>query len=385
MAFTYRKGIRPNSSDLSGADNLTPDLDADYIVGGISPKFGPFKWVIARYDDPSFQVTVNRTDRCHVWIWMDTDEFYDIPVPNENSEYFISFNETQTIAMKAGNYVAYLQFDGPNNIQDVYYDESTMSLKSIYNLQIAPDSALSENTLFNNSSGKFDQYTSSIRYYDDIIIPVSISVKEPAIWITAISQENNKVYISGTTSMKANTSITLKLDPEQHPRQIDSTAFTWETTARGTPDAVRTFETALAFDWTELSIGRHHIDLQKTGDPDFPVTSYEFRRGDIYVTPTPTPKRVAVITGIDYSDIPTQTTAPTITVTTIPATPIAPAIVDLSESDNISTQHTTGPVSSTRWNVSPTQTRDPNIHVPIPIWIPVIAMIIFVLLRRRNA
>ncbi|MFA5378835.1 MAG: hypothetical protein WC455_23990 [Dehalococcoidia bacterium] len=385
MAFIYVKGTRPTTANLvSGNTLLNTTSNYTQPSGTINPSYGPYKWIVARYDNPEFTTLVNRTDSCHMWLWMQTDEFYNVPVYNENSTYYIRFNASQTEDMKTGKYKAYLQFDGPNGIQDIYYDIGSSAFKSIYNRQIAPEVTLSSALMFTNSSAQFDRYAASIQYYDDVVYPIEMIVEDPTVRVTSVSQNDGKLYISGISSWKANTSLTLKLDPEQYPDPDDARQFVWSTWVQGGVDSYRKFNTALSFDWNDLSIGWHHIDITRTGDPDSPVTTYDFRRSDIYVMPTPTPERVAVLVGMDYSEI-SAGTSETVAITPDPTETQNSQSVVVLEEDYVLNETTTEPAAShTPGPVKPTPTRDNNIHVPLSPIPGILAIMAILLLFRRG-
>jgi hypothetical protein len=388
LAFRYQPGERPVYLNLTKneTENETPP----------PVQIGPFRWILARGDNPSFTIITNRTDPCHLWVWSDSDALYGLSMNNVNSTYFVNLSSAQTLGLKVGTYRAYLQFDGRNGIQDIYYHD--LYLQSPYNNRIAPPVPLTYWGL-GNTRMQFDEYALSIVYYDDVIIPVEVVVGDPEITITSVVQEENKLYISGATNWKENTSIILKLDPENYPLDNDAKFHTWQTYASGTMDSYRTFETAVQISPDDLSIGPHHIDMQKYGDIYSPISSYDFKRTDVYVMPIPTPKQVAVFVDPDYLPIPTRQVATvnttqikTVKPTTVPvttnSTPIVPGLTPGPIPNDMTgvTPEQTFPAEATILSVnataSPTPTHDQNIHVPIPAWVPILA-ILFVVIRRK--
>jgi len=396
MAFRYMPGERPVYL------NLTENVTVNETL--VPVKLGPFRWVVARGDNLNFTIVTNRTDPCHLWIWSDSDSLYGIPLNNVNSTYFVELSSSQTLGLQPGSYKAYLQFDGKNGIQDIYYNDEY--LMSPYNTKIAPVVPLTYWNL-GNARMQYDEYANSIVYYDDEIIPVDIIIGDPAITITSVSQEENKLYISGSTNWKENTSIILKLDPENYPLANDAKFHTWQTYVYGEVDEYRTFETAVKISPGDLAIGPHHIDMQKYGDTDSPISSYDFKRTDTYVMPTPTPERVALFVDPDYLPIPvrqtvtatpvqnmtakpaaTPTKTPVPVNTTIPAPGLTPGAIpnDMTgvtpEETIPTTSNDTATNASGNVTLAPTPTPDPNIHVPVPVWVPVLAILIIIFRRK---
>jgi hypothetical protein len=391
LAFRYMPGERPVYLNLTANEtgNETPP----------PVKLGPFRWIVARGDNPKFTIVTNRTDPCHLWVWSDNDNMFGIPLNNVNSTYFIELAPAQTLGLQPGSYKAYLQFDGKNGIQDIYYNDNY--LMSPYNNKLAPEVPLMHWNL-GNARMQFDEYARSIMYYDDEIVPVEVIVGDPAITVTSVVQEEGKLYIAGSTNWKENTSILLKLDPENYPLANDAKFHTWQTYVYGEVDEYRTFETAVKISPDDLCIGPHHIDMQKYGDVDSPISSYDFKRTDTYVMPEPTPERVAVFVNPDYIPIPqktkvaaspTPTPVKTVKPRSMNTTPPVPgrtpgAIpndmtgVTLEETPSITSNTTSGNVTVSNVTVTLTPTHDPNIHVPVPVWIPVLALLIAIFRRK---
>lgn len=378
LAFKYKPGARPTEpKNLTNTSNL---------VGSSHPiTYGPFKWVIARGDDPDINLIINRTDICHLWIWTNTVEFYDIPLQNNNSTYYVQFTKEQTMNITPGTYHAYLQFNGNNGIQDIQYDEG-YDLITPYNTHLVKEVSISPLDI-GNARLQFDQYIPAIPYYDDVIIPVEVDIENPSIVVTYVQQEPDKLYISGVTSWKDNTSMSLTLDPDQYPIALDRERHTWTSWSSGGSDALRTFTTALDISASDLSKGPHHIDMKADKDPLGPVSSYDFLKTDVYVMPTPTPQWVSLLTDINGNPIPTPAPPVTSSITPnqTPEQPVVSSVVVLDDNGNATVNSTVSNVTEvhlTPGPVTPTP-NDPNIRVPVPIWIP-LAAILYIVMRKRE-
>jgi hypothetical protein len=396
VAFNLMKGERPTHQNTTEFINTTENTTAPIVT------YGPYSWVVAKGDDVSFSIQTNRTDPAHLWVWSNDYEMYDIPVQNDNSTYFFNFTYDQTHDMKAGNYTAYLQFNGKNGIQDVFFDKESLELQSPYNVHIADTIGLtnwSDNGYGNRVT--FDSYAKTIRYYDDYIQKITLTMQNPSVIVTSVDQDpvNSKLYISGYTSYKDGTVLNLYLDPSQYPLERDKADHTWQTYAKGGIGSTRTFATALPVKIDDLGIGMHHIEIRNLNDTAGGYTTYDFRRTDTYVMPTPTPKDVAILIAADYLPIPTHTTEPVpnyyTNTTNATSTSVAnSAVVVIGNSTTgelsvvnatptIAVVHTVGPANSSELP-EPAKTYDPNIHVPLPLWIPLLALIGGLLIWRRN-
>lgn len=387
VAFHYLPGKRPDINNLT--DILTNETSTSNH--GAAPAYGPYTWLITRGEDTEFTVLLNATDPARLWVFVpETDVYMDIPIANNESVYTVNFSAVDTRILSARTYKAYIQLPGENKAFDIYYEDT--HYKSIYNEKRYPSEPL-KNIDISNPTKQYDDFAASIPYYDDKIIQIKMVVAEPYVVIAHVSQEEDALYISGTSTYYEGTDIILKLDPENYPIKSDASDFTWATTIHGGYDSIRHFETALRFNWNDLSIGKHHIDIQKVGYGDAPISTYDFRRSDIFVMPTPTPKRVAILTNENYEQIkeketpeanvaenatPVATPSVNATPTETPVPGLTQGIVENDMSEELVIFSNTTPTPT------PVQTHDSNIKVPLSAWLSVLAMVSVVLLWRRR-
>ena len=399
VAFRYLPGTRPvylNQTNITTGN--TTDLKPVIL--------GPWQYLVARGDSPSWSINANRTDPCHLWVFGDNPDLLDVRLANDNYTYMVNLTSGNTLGLKPGTYPSYLQFNGNNSIQDIYFAD--MTLDTPYDDTFVPDVPV---TYWNLSKAKeqYDTLAQTMPYYDDVIIPVSVVVEDPGMSVTNVEQDQDKLWISGVTNWDSGTEITLVLDPGQYPLPKDRRAHTWLSWARGGIDERRTFSTALKISAGDIAVGPHDIEMTVNDTGNLTISTYNFWRSDVYVMPTPTPERRPVLLTADMQVIPTvPTPLPTtpgpnvtlvqfdrdsqygydrvpITVTPAPTwTPTGNVGVSLASglepTLNITATMTPHAVNRTG---NATVTPDGNIHVPVPVWVPVLALALVAVWRRR--
>src|SRR5690606_2566444 len=113
-----------------------------------------------------------------------------------------------------------------NELQDIFFING--ELDTPYDDRIIPDvSVISWNLL--NVKRQFDQLASEMPKFDDKLIPIKINVADPVATITNVEHDDEKLYISGTTTWGNNSPITLKLDPDNYKLSRDIALHTWTT------------------------------------------------------------------------------------------------------------------------------------------------------------
>jgi hypothetical protein len=120
------------------------------------------------------------------------------------------------------------------------------------------------------------------------------------------TQDEEKLYISGTTSWSDGTHITLKLDPDNYVLPADIKAHTWNIMASGPVDTYREFAIDVPLDKTQLSVGPHQIIATVDKNGYTSESYFDFMISDIYVMPTPTPRVQRMIYGKEYENIPVK-------------------------------------------------------------------------------
>jgi len=376
VAFTILPGDRPAVINATTQPiNTTTDVQ-------IKPIEGPYHFTLARGDTALFKTYLNRSDAGHLWIFAATKDSYDIPLEMDNQTYSTNLTYNQTFALTVGKYEGYMQFNGKNGMQDVFIKDGF--LDTPYDDAIVPDVDLELWNLI-NMRGKFDKLTNDTPYFDDVLIPITIQILDPIIMITDVEQSEDTLLISGTTTWSDGTVITLKLDPDNYKLASDIAMHTWESTAHGSMDTARVFNTAMKLKKEELYVGVHEIKLSTEVNSFKTEMFYNFRISDIYVMPTPTPGVTRKILAMDYSEINNRNVTPTIApaneivvtdynrtrTTTIPITP-TPELTIGNETTPVPTPERLLPVA----------TEDPNITVPLPAWMGILAVLIVVLRKR---
>jgi hypothetical protein len=371
VAFTILAGTRPATINATTQPvNQTTDVQIKKIEG-------PYYFTIARGDTATFKTYQNRTDTGHLWIFAATKDSYDIPLEMDNQTYSKVLSYNQTFAMNVGKYDGYLQFNGKNGMQDVFIKDGF--LDTPYDDDIVPDVDLELWNLI-NMRGKFEKLTNDTPYFDDVLIPITIQVLDPVIMITDVEQDEDTLWISGTTTWSDGTVITLKLDPDNYKLASDIAMHTWETTAHGSMDTPRVFNTAMKLKKEELYVGVHEIQMTTEVNKFVTTMNYNFRISDVFVIPTPTPQIIRKIVAMDDGEI-KQRETPTIA-------PVSEIIIQDYERPTYVPTPTPesyvivgSPAPNTTIPVS-TPTKDQNITVPLPTWLGIMALVIVVMRKR---
>ena len=233
-----------------------------------------------------------------------------------------------TFSTTPGKYTGYVQFNGNNNLQDVYWNPTDKCLDTPYDDAIIPDVCPN---VWNPASIKleFENLVHTMRYSDDVLIPVTMTVTEPVIVIADIMQGDTTLQIFGTTSWSDGTELVMRLDPDNYALPRDIQTHTWKTYITGNLQESRVFATTLNLDTTELYLGTHEIEMSVTKNKYVTTVYHNFRVSGIYVMPTPTPKFEKVILNMNGTRIATAT--PTIIQTSTP-TP-SPTFNPLTQTD----------------------------------------------------
>jgi hypothetical protein len=163
------------------------------------------------------------------------------------------------------------------------------------------------------------------KWSDDLLIPITLTVKEPEIRIADITQGQDKMWISGVTTWCEGTEIVLRLDPDNYATAQDKRLHTWTTVVNGSLTDYRRFDQVVPIQVEDLYIGMHEIKM--TVDKNNYVTDvyHDFRVTGTYVFPTPTMEFQKYITNVDGSPmqvvttvVPTQTPVPAVAITPDP-------------------------------------------------------------------
>jgi hypothetical protein len=334
---------------------------------------GPYEYLIARGDNPTVYTVLNRSDTCQLWVFSDSTNTYDLALTSSNDTYSRTFAKSDTLSMSVGEYDGYIQCNGNNGFQDIFYINN--ELDTPYDDKIVPDvPVISWNLL--NVKRQFDQLASDIPRFDDKLIPIKVRVVEPTTTIINVEQDETKLYITGSTSWSNDTPITLRLDPDNYVLHKDIALHTWTTFAIGSIDAQRTFATALDLDKEQLFVGVHEITSTVESKGSLATSSFTFRISDVMVMPTPTPVAKRMIYGKDWEEIPvkiTPTPEPIVTETTVEITTVVPTVnITVNATPNATVKATAIPTAN---QTIPT--------IPMGIEIVLVAVSTAIVLRRE--
>ncbi len=363
IAFTILPGERP-------IKKINQTVNKTEVPNQIKEREGPYNYLIARGDSPTIYTVLNRSDSCQLWIFSNTMDTYDMALSYSNDTYSRKLTEGETMAMEAGEYGGYIQCNGNNGWQDIMLMAG--ELDTPYDDRLVQDVPIISWNLL-NVKRQFDQLALNIPRFDDKLIPIKIAVVEPTITITNVEQDEDKLYLMGSTSWSNETPITVKLDPDNYKLDRDIKLHTWQTFATGTIDAPRTFATALPLDKKELSIGWHEIEMSNPTKINMAVSSYRFYKSDVYIMPTPTPEVKMMIYGKDFEEIPVKiepTPEPTVNITTEEAANVSTTRnITINITTNATLAHTVEPTTIPTANETiPT--------IPMPTMLSIAALLI---------
>jgi len=298
VAFKINPGKRPKAVPTIAANETEPDSVA------IRDPEGPFYYLIARGDGPLFSVRLDRAEPCHLWVFSGSDSTYNIPLEASAGTNTHQFTSAETAGIQVGSYQGYIQCDGNNGWQDIFYENSI--LDTPYDNRLVKDVVLSPALKPSTVKELFDGLTQAVPKFDDTLYPIEFAVTIPSSTISEVTQDENTLFIEGTTSWADGTVITIRLDPDNYALAKDIASHTWKVTASGSISAHRTFTMPVPLNKNELSIGPHQIVASVAKNGYTSDSSYEFKVTDLYVMPTPTPEAKRAIFGKDYEGIPVK-------------------------------------------------------------------------------
>jgi len=194
VAFTILPGERPNMAILK------EDLKNQTVLASPNVTLeGPYHYLVARGDDPLITVRTARDDPAHLWMFGSTSSLLDYPMTKNGYDYSYKMNLNDTFSVNPGKYTGYLQFNGRNGLQDVFWDDVSKCIDTPYDDDVVPDIAVN---VWNPQMVKatFENQSKNMQYSDDILIPVTMTVTEPSIIITDLEQGKDKLWISGRTT-----------------------------------------------------------------------------------------------------------------------------------------------------------------------------------------
>ena len=377
VAFTINPGVRPRipiTKNTTVNTTVKTELSASKRTSDEIRQF-----IIAKGDDVKITTYYNQqyNDTGSLWVFSSLDMIKDLKLNRTDSDYSYQLSSADTGNMEIGKYTGYLHFSGRNHLQDVYYNSEEEALDTPYDDKFVPDVSL-RNYIPERVKEKFEVMVRTGTYSDDILVPITMEIVEPSIRITEVLQGEGKMWIGGETTWSEGTPMSLKLDADNYALSEDIAAHSWQTLVTGNLTKIRTFSMTTPLDTDELSIGMHEIKASVNHNYLKNDNYYNFRVSDVYVMPTPTPKIVRVIS------LPTMVTPEPTPVPTVeyyaPQYPENPPVIAEAGSyviASIEGEITPVPVAvPVTANITrPSPTRDPNITLPLPWWIGILAMV----------
>jgi hypothetical protein len=245
----------------------------------------------------------------HLWMF-GGDEFVnggthselDLPLTFLDGNYYFNLSTGFTKNLDYGNYTGYLQFNGKNGFQDVYYIEH---YKTPFNATYPVLNSIYKDVPLKSINGMVPRQIETIfksmvtdpKYSDDIIAPINISVLPPQIIVNNYYEDGDKIHVDGLTSLNEYCNISAVIDPDHYPLPKDLAKNTYVGVVSGNIHGMRTFVIEMNVPWGDLAIGEHEIQFTGTGYQNDLIANQNliFKVSDIYVIPTPTPKVERVI------------------------------------------------------------------------------------------
>jgi hypothetical protein len=379
VAFTIKPGTRPIINQSATGQNIT---NQSYTPNQTVE--GPYSYLIARGDDPLIKIRVAREDPGHFWMFGAKKELLNFPMNQSGFDYSYQMQVNDTFSTDVGKYTGYLQFDGKNKLQDVFWNYDEHVLDTPYDDSVIPDVQVNE---WNPPAVKaaFENLIKDNKYSDDILVPVTMQVVEPTIIITDLTQGDDKIYLSGRTTWSNGTVLTIKLDDENYKLEQDKRKHTWTTNITGPLTEMRAFQVEVPVTMKEMYLGVHEIKMSVEKNNEVTDMYYDFKVTGTYIMPEPTPEFRKVMTSMN--DTPVATGAPTPAPQTV-STPTIPSEITVNGTQPVITvtPRTPAPTPTPKpANVTPTKptpTYDPNITVPLPWWIALMSIPIVWRFRR---
>jgi len=379
VAFTVLPGKRatpvlqtPNKSLIEPIPTESPQASE-----------GPYSYLIARGDSPTVYTAINQEAKvtpspAHLWLFSNTMLSLNLPMQRNGNVYSYQMPKELTANMAIGTYTGYIQLNGVNQVQDIFLDGTV--LDTPYDDTVVPDVNILQWNLMGVKED-FDILRTKCNLFDDELIPVSIEVTPMEITVTGVEQTEDKLYLTGITTLDNTTMLTVQLDPDNYKLRSDVALHTWQAFSNGGIDSKRKFATAMDIDKEELYVGSHEIVISAKKNGYDVETVYDFKISDVYVMPTPTPELKRFVVGGDYEGInyramPTAEPTPT---------PLPTETIDESVLNVVITPEPTQAQATTQTPAQPTQipiAKETIPTIPVNPAIAVISFGIVVLLRR---
>ena len=390
-AFVVRYGNRTDTIDTITIDNVT------VMKANVSRVVKPEKTsiVIARGDSGTFSFQNESVyGDGHMWLFGGneyvnggTHAELDIKMSRTNDSYYYDFTPAFTNNLDYGNYTGYLQANGRNGFQDVYYIKN---YKTPFNATYPVLESIYKAIPMQSIHGAYPKMIESLfthmvtdpTYSDDTIVPLTMQVFPPEIFVGDYYETDDTIYIEGTTTLNANCTISAVIDPDHYPLAKDLKANTHYANVTGDIHSMRKFAIDMEIPWGEMNIGMHEVKFTGLGYKNDLKAEQTllFKVSDIYVMPTPTIARERVIVE-DYGWH-RVTPVPSITPNVTIATPV-PTKVNLG---NISYDGNKTSVIKPNITATTTPTPKPTTTLVIPLspLMGMLALVIAMAVLRRK-
>jgi hypothetical protein len=224
------------------------------------------------------------------------------------------------LALEAGSYSLIIQYPDANEVYEVFRDGEYIDSiwKGVDAVWIKP---LGYQPLLE----KLDAMFGDSAHFHGRIVKKSLIVQEPAVDITAISQNEDGVSVSGTTNLARGEEIKVIFDEEKNVVATDLRKATFYANVTGDdPGALRVWKAKLLVNLQTEPIGTHFITAYPVGgekvvvpfyvterfEPfDVPAKTFKFIDNNPFI-PTPTPERVEVPVTVIQTQIVTVEVTP---------------------------------------------------------------------------
>jgi hypothetical protein len=296
QAFEIKSGTRPAPTPVP---TLTITAENSTLNVSISDRPTNDHIYLARGDQEVFSYYYKGDEKNgYLWLFSNKQSILGIqmtPTKADSHIFEFTFDPHLSQSLPTGVYTGYMQFC---DRQDVFYNRTANALDSPFKSVPAKSISGFDSTKINALFTTMEQNSA---YTDDVLIPVSAEIVDPAIQFTDYYEESNDIIVQGKSTMSVGTPIGFLIDPSQHPDPRDAFLHTTYTRLTGTIDSFRQFYVRIPVDWDNIAIGDHVVfasinnktlNINMTQYKDFKVTTE-------WVNPTPTAiaQKVVVDTG----------------------------------------------------------------------------------------
>jgi hypothetical protein len=223
-----------------------------------------------------------------IWIFskLGPDHIYDAVNGNDyNGTMFYQINNTVSESLDPGEYIIVKQFPGPNLIKEISYAQRYNYSNFSNEYLVSPFKSIPDIDINGwNPSNVLAEIQNLNKNTDDRLEYATLIVEEPLTVVKSIDRDWNNIYLSGTSNLQTNTTITILWDSDRLVSERDFFFNTFQTYVREKADGTRYWETGINVSFQDLPVGKHWVSviaLNKT-------TTAAFTVGELYKNQTPT-------------------------------------------------------------------------------------------------